>query len=187
MSPNITGFGFAEGPSKKGFKGAGGFVLDMSEIQTRMTLLNMKILPAKVRRGLMLAGTKFMTDCVTGLPAMPIRRSKSDSPPYSEASRRKAGELRASGALFVDGAKKGNTRDYGEGATGKYQPTKYGGTHIPKMSHEACIVFNAPYATAQHESFPSKTEPTAGVGFMSEKLYKNGVTYIAIVARAIRL
>ena len=55
------------------------------------------------------------------------------------------------------------------------------------MSHEACVVFNAPYAAEQHEQWPEKTEPTAGMKFMSTKLYGNAVEYIAIVAQAVRL
>ncbi len=181
MSPNITRFGFAEGPSRRGFKGAGGFVLDMSEVQARMALLNNKVLPSRIKRGLMVAGTKFMTDIVIMVPTAPIRR-----PDYVDPLRR-AGELRASGALFVDGVKRGTTVKYGETAMGRYQPVKYGGTPLTPMSHEACVVFNAPYAATQHESFPKKSEDMAGTHYMSEKLYGNSVEYIAIIARAIRL
>lgn len=157
--------------------------LDMSKVTRNMRLLNRTIMPARVRMGLTVAGTKFMTDTVIGLPnATPIRR-----PGYSAGSGRKAGELRASGALFVDKVKKGTTVKHGETATGMFQPNEYGGTPILPGNHEACIVFNAPYAAIQHESFPSKTEPTAGRYFMSTKLYTHGVQYIGIVARAIKL
>jgi len=147
-----------------------------------MDMLNRSILPARIRKGLTAAGLKFMTDTVVGLPTMPIKR-----PGYPTLSMRRAGELRASGALFVNGAKKGSSVQYGEAATGKYQPDAYGGTPILPMSHEACVVFNAPYAAKQHESFPSKTEPSAGMYFMSTKLYTNGAGYISVVAEAIRL
>jgi len=156
--------------------------LDMSQVQRRMNMLNHVILPTRIRAGLTAAGLKLMNDTVTGLPTMPIRR-----PGYPALSMRQAGELRASGAVFVDGKKKGSSVKYGEMATGKYQPSTYGGTPILPMSHEACIVFNAPYAAEQHESWPSKTEPTAGMYYMSTKLYANGVEYIAIVAKAMRL
>jgi len=183
MLANITRFGFAEGPSRRGFKGTGGFVLDMSEVIRNMDRLNTKVMPSKIRKGLRLAGLKFMSDTVIGLPhTMPIRRG---DPPYTDE--RKAGELRASGALFVDGEKRGTSRRYGETATGKYQPSAYGGTRIPKNSHEACIVFNAPYAATQHESFPAKTEPSAGMHFMSDKLYTHGAEYIEMVAEEVRL
>lgn len=156
--------------------------LDMREVTRRMALLNTTIMPARIRMGLGLAGSKFMLDTVTGLPTMPIKR-----PGYGGADPRVPGELRASGALFVDGVKKGNTVLLGEGATGKFQPTVYGGTPIVPMSHEACVVFNAPYAAEQHEAWPDKTQKGAGKYFMSEKLYGNSVEYIAIVARAIKL
>ena len=156
--------------------------LDMSVVQRRMDMLNHVVLPTRIRAGLTAAGLKFMSDTVIGLPTMPIRR-----PGYPALSMRQAGELRASGAVFVDGAKKGSSVKYGETATGKYQPEVYGGTPISPMSHEACVVFNAPYAATQHESWPSKTEPSAGMYYMSTKLYTNGVEYIAIVAQAIRL
>ncbi len=157
------------------------FVLDMSQVRRRMVLLNRRIMPAKARKGLTEAGTRFMMDTVFVLPSTPIKR-----PDYVSTTRM-AGELRASGALFVDGVKKGTTRKLGESAKGVYQPDKYGGIRIVPMSHEACVVFNAPYATTQHESFPNKSQPGAGTGYMREKLYGNGKTYIAIVARAVRL
>ena len=156
--------------------------LDMSQVTANMKRLDQVVMPAKIRAGLTAAGTKFMRDTVTGLPTMPIHR-----PGYPTGDIRLPGELRASGALFVDGVKKRTTTQYGEGATGKYQPETYGGTPIPKLSHEACVVFNAPYAASQHESFPSKTEPGAGRYFMSTKLYGNAVEYMGIVMEAIKL
>lgn len=158
-----------------------GMHLDVSQVTRNMALLNMTIMPARLKMGLAAAGNRFMIDCVVEPPTVPIKR-----PGYAEADR-EAGELRASGALFVDGIKKRTTRHYGEMATGIYQPTSYGGTPILPMSHEACVVFNAPYATKQHESFPVKTEPAAGRYFMSTKLYGNAIEYVAIIARAIKL
>lgn len=156
--------------------------LDMSEVQRRMDALNHVILPARIRMGLELAGKKLMQDTVVGLPTTPIHR-----PNYPPLSMRQAGELRASGAVFVDGTKKASSSQYGETATGKYQPDTYGGTPIDKTSHEACVVFNAPYAAIQHEAFPTKTEPTAGMNYMGSKLYANAPEYIAIVVEAIKL
>ena len=164
--------------------------LDMSEVQRRMDMLNHAVMPARIRAGLAAAGNRLMVDSVMETPTVPIKR-----PGYGGVwsstgwtiSERKAGELRASGALFVDGKKMRTTTHYGEMATGKYQPNSYGGTPILPGSHEACVVFNAPYATKQHESFPSKTEPTAGMYFMSTKLYGNAVEYVAIIVKAIRL
>lgn len=182
MSVRVAQFGFKEGPSHRGFKGRGGFVLDASEVVRRMNELNMVILPAKIRKGLELAGKKLMTDTVTGLPTTPIRR-----PGYPVTDGRQAGELRASGAVFVDGAKKADSTAYGETATGKYQPEVYGGTPLSRFSHEACVVFNAPYAATQHESFPRKTEPGAGTGYMGDKIRGNAAEYITIIVEAVRL
>ncbi len=163
--------------------------LDTRTMMGNLKRLNIVIMPAKIKVGLTVAGNRFMIDSILQEPTVPIRRK-----PYGSwgavvwtASERKAGELRASGALFVDGVKKRDTRHYGEMATGKYQPTLYGGTPILLMSHEACVVFNAPYAAEQHNKWPEKTQEGAGMLFMSEKLYGNGVEYLAIVARAIRL
>jgi len=162
-----------------------------------MELLNQKILPARIRAGLTAAGNRLMIDTVVGLPTTPIKRGgyggvwgmNKYGATYIKTSLdiRKAGELRASGALFVDGVKMRDTQHYGEFATGKYQPQAYGGTPIPPMSHEACVVFNAPYAAKQHERLPIKTEPTAGMHFMSEKIYGNANTYITLIVEAIRL
>lgn len=157
------------------------FVLDVSEVKARMRLLNRRVLPRKIRRGLELAGTKFMHDVVIEQPTTPIHR-----PDYASLSR-KAGELRASGALFVGEVKKGNTQKMGEEATGRYQPQKYGGTRIRRGVYQACVVFNAPYAAIQHESFPDKTQPGAGMDYLRSKLYGNAREYIAIIARAVRL
>jgi hypothetical protein len=156
--------------------------LDMSEVQRKMAALNHVILPARIRKGLELAGKKLMRDTVVGLPTTPIHR-----PNYPPMTLRQAGELRASGAVFVDGVKKGDAARYGEGATGKYQPQVYGGDPISRVNHEACVVFNAPYAMIQHETFPVKTEPGAGMKYLGDKLYANAPEYIAIVVRTIRL
>jgi len=161
--------------------------LDMREVEARMRLLNRVILPAKARRGLTMAGNRLMIDAVIASPTVPIRRSDKYPFGYPPQTSRLAGELRASGALFVDGVKKRTSTHYGEFATGKYQPEHYGGTVIVPMSHEACVVFNAPYAAEQHNQWPTKTQPGAGMYFLSAKLYGNSVEYIAIVARAIQL
>lgn len=161
--------------------------LDMREVERNMRRLNRRIMPAKIRRGLTLAGTRFMMDVVTEDPTAPIRRSRiPDKPPYPGT--RKAGELRASGALFVDGVKSSKTTvKLGETATGIYQPDNYGGTPIIPGSHEACVVFNAPYAAEQELQWPDKTQPGAGMHFMSTKLHGNAVEYMGLVARAVRL
>ncbi len=155
--------------------------LDMSEVMRNMTRLNIVVMPARIKMGLTAAGNRFMVDCVVEPPTVPIKR-----PGYAEADR-EAGELRASGALFVDGVKKRTTQHYGELATGMYQPDSYGGTPIVPMSHEACVVFNAPYAATQHDIFPEKTQPGAGRYFMSTKLYGNAIKYMGIMAKVIRL
>ena len=167
--------------------------LDTRDLQHNMMLLNTKIMPTRIRAGLAMAGNRLMVDVVTQVPTAPIRRPGYGiwtSGRYGDsfaASDRKAGELRASGALFVDGIKKRTTIHYGERATGKYQPMLYGGTPIVPLSHEACVVFNAPYAAEQHEQWPQKTEKGAGMKFMSKKLYGNATEYIAIITQAVKL
>jgi len=163
--------------------------LDTRMVQSRMNDLNRRILPSKIRAGLAGAGNRLMIDVVIEEPTAPIRR-----PGYGGwsggiwlASGRHAGELRASGALFVDGVKKRTTVHYGEMATGRYQPHTYGGEPILKGSHEACVVFNAPYAAEQHEAWAKKTQPRAGMYYLSNKLYGNAVIYMGIIARAIKL
>ena len=156
--------------------------LDMSKITRGMKKLDM-FMRMRLTKGLTKAGKKLLLDTVTGLSVVPIKR-----PGYGVLSARQAGELRASGAVFVDGIKKAGAEGLESGnATGRYQPQHYGGTPILPMSHEACIVFNAPYAAKQHESFPAKTEPTAGRYYLSKKLYGNGIEYMAIVAKELKL
>jgi len=172
-------------------------VLDMSEVKRRMADLNLRILPGRIRRGLTIAGNRLMVATVVEEPTAPIKRggyggswgTSEYGPTFTRNSfdNRVAGELRASGALFVDGVKKRTTVRRGEFATGRYQPFAYGGAPILPGSHEACIVFNAPYAAEQHEQWPSKTEPGAGMRYLSTKLYGHAIEYIGIVAEAVRL
>lgn len=164
-------------------------VLDMSKVTRGMNMLDVAI-KKRMRIGLTMAGNRLMVDALTKSKTVPIKR-----PDYGgewsaagwSASERKAGELRASGALFVDGVKMRSAEHYGEFATGKYQPNTYGGEPILPMSHEACVVFNAPYALEQHNQWPYKSEPGAGRYYLSSKLYENGVVYMTIVAEAIKL
>jgi len=157
--------------------------LDMSEVNHNLSRLNSTVMPTRIRAGLRLAGMKFMQDTVMGMPTMPIRRAKgAEVTPYG--GERLPGGLRGSGALFVDGVKKATSITHG---IPQFQPTAYGGTPIRLMRHEACVVFNAPYAAEQHEQWPYKTEHTAGMHYMSIKLYGNATEYVAIVARTVKL
>ena len=188
----VSGFGGKIGNVKSGV-----IELDMSEVIRNMGILTNQIMPAKIRKGLTAAGNRLMIDAVLASPTVPIRRGgyggswtkgqygESFTKPAGDS--RIAGELRASGALFVDGVKKRDTLHYGEGSTGKYQPELYGGTPIPKNSHEACIVFNAPYAAEQHEEWPKKTQAGAGTNYLGGKLTDNAMKYIKIVADEMKL
>lgn len=183
MLPSVSRFGFM--PKSSGLSDSrrmGGFVLDMSEVTRNMDYLNNVLLPQRIKSGLGIAGKALMRDSVATVPTVPIKR-----PGYSALSMRQAGELRASGAVFVDKNKIADSRTYGETATGIYQPNTYGGLPIDRDGHQACVVFNAPYAAKQHEAFPRKSEPTAGKFYLSSKLYANGVQYIGMVARVIEL
>ena len=161
---------------------------DMSEVLRNMGILTNQIMPAKIKKGLERAGVALMVDAVTDRYTVPIRRGKDGEPAYPPEDDREAGELRASGAVFVDGKKaKAMPREYWENATGMYQPEVYGGASIKQNNHEACIVFNAPYAAEQHEEWPTKTEPTAGTKYLGGKLSENAIKYIKIVASEMRL
>ncbi len=156
--------------------------LDMSEITKGMKKLDV-LMSMRLTKGLTKAGKKLLSDTGTGISTVPIKR-----PGYGVLTTRQAGELRASGAVFVDGVKKAGAEGLNtEHATGRYQPQYYGGTPIFIWNREACIVFNAPYAAKQHEKFPVKTEPTAGRYYLSRKLYGNGVEYMEIVAEELKL
>ena len=161
--------------------------LDTREVERRMALLNRKIMPLNIRRGLTMAGNRLMIDVIVESPTAPIRRPGYGNVLSRVIPERRAGELRASGALFVDGIKKRTTIHYGEFATGKYQPSSYGGTPILPFSHEACIVYNAPYTAEQHNSWPDKTQPGAGMYFLSTKLYSNAIEYMGIIVKEMRL
>jgi len=174
-------------------------ILDTSEVQRNLARLDQSVLPLRIRKGLAAAGNRLLVDSMLQSPTVPIHRGgyggrweRNSTTGYSTFTRetgsgRVAGELRASGALFVDGVKMRTTLHYGEMASGQYQPQAYGGQRIPVGSHEACVVFNAPYAAEQHEHWEHKTQPGAGTHYLAVKLYGNGLEYMAMIAEAVRL
>jgi len=169
--------------------------LDDVAMRGRVRLLEHVVMPAKVRAGLGAAGTRWLSDCIMEPPTAPIHRTLTRSEygmgivaGYGGTDTREPGELRASGAVFVNRAKVKSALGMStEMATGKYQPGTYGGTPIIPFIQQACVVFNAPYAMEQHEFWDEKTNPGSGKYYLSTKLYAHGIEYMGIVVQAARL
>ena len=164
-------------------------------VRQRTRMLNTVVMPARTRAGLGAAGVKWLFDAIYEPPTVPIHRNirfgeygPAMSAGYGGNDTREPGELRASGAVFVNHAKVKSAMGMStEMASGKYQPATYGGTPILPLVPQACVVFNAPYAAEQHEAWEQKTNPGSGMHYLSLKLYAHGVEYMAIIAQAVRL
>lgn len=142
--------------------------MDTSEFEQLFGVKLTKDLGEKIVRGLGKAGKALMDDTVDDLPTTPILTSA----------------LRASGAVFVDGKKVADSSQRNVGGAKDFQAVNAEPT---ATSQTADIVFNAPYAAKQHEEFPVKSEPTAGMKFMEKKLVGNALKYFGIVADEVKL
>lgn len=142
--------------------------MDTSEFEHLFGVKLTKDLGDSIVRGLGKAGKALMDDTVADLPTTPILTSA----------------LRASGAVFVDGKKVADSSQNNVGGAKDFQAATAEAT---ATSTTADIVFNAPYAAIQHEEFPVKSEPTAGMKYMETKLVENALKYFGIVADEVKL
>ena len=93
--------------------------------------------------------------------------------------------LRSSGAVFVDMKKvDDSTRHRMSGVVMDFQAVT---AELDNKGMNADIVFNAPYAAVQHESFPTKSYPGAGMKYMEVKLLGNSDKYMTIIASEMKL
>lgn len=169
--PKLTRTGFmpkASGLPKALRRGGLSVYMDAEEFKWRFGVELTRDLGEKIKRGLAKAGVALMEDTVEELPTTPILTSA----------------LRGSGAVFVAGEKVGDSSRHRVGQAVDYQAN----TAEPTATDTcADIVFNAPYAAKQHEEFPRKSEPTAGMKYMERKMVGGGMRYFGIVADEVKL
>jgi hypothetical protein len=143
--------------------------LDTSEFNYKFAELMKVKAPALMRRGLKKAGTELMEDTIMDIPSTPLLTSA----------------LRSSGAVFVDMKKvDDSTRHRMSGVVADFQAVV---AEPDNKGMCADIVFNAPYAAVQHEKFPTKSYPGAGMKYMEIKLLGNADKYMTIIASEMRL
>jgi len=120
---------------------------------------------AAVRAGLAQAMNAMMKDIVVEIPETPILTSA----------------LRGSITTFVNNVLVG-VSNYG---IPKYQQLKSTEPEYRK-GMEGLLVVNAPYATVQHEMFPHKSKPGAGMYYVSSKVRMFGEKYVGMVVNVMR-
>ncbi len=137
-----------------------GFRLDIAPFNRNIENIQ-QVFKAAAREGLADAGEELMDDTILDIPSTPILTSA----------------LRGSGSVYVSGRKTADSKRGipiyrpGPGASGR------------KLSDMvASVVFNAPYAWIQHERYPNKKEPSAGMKYLQKKLYRNAKGYFRIIA-----
>ena len=147
--------------------------LDSTEFMSKFHLFAFEMIPDRIKKGLAKAGEALMVDTIQEIPLTPILTSA----------------LISSGAVFVDMKKVADSSKWawrsGKSlATARvtsedYQPDT---AEAQNKGMVADIVFNAPYAAVQHESFPTKSYPGAGIKYMEKKLVGNADRYMSIIA-----
>ena len=143
-------------------------VMDTSQFEARFGVLMSAVMPAKIRKGLAKAGTEWMEDTVMDIPSTPLLTSA----------------LRSSGAVFVNRVKKDSSARHRFTGAIDFQPAM---AEQGNKGFVADVVFNAPYAAEQHESWPSKSYPGAGMKYMEIKMINNSFKYMGIVAKEMKL
>lgn len=169
--PKFTRTGFkpkASGLPKAQRRGGLTVFMDAEEFKWKFGVELDRVMGEKIKRGLAKAGVALMEDTVEALPTTPILTSA----------------LRGSGAVFVDGEKVGDSARHRTASAVDYQAATAEPTATATC---ADIVFNAPYAAKQHEKFPHKSEPTAGMKYMESKMVGGGLKYFGIVAEEVKL
>ena len=124
-----------------------------------------KGMAAAVKTGLAQAMNAMMKDIVVEIPETPILTSA----------------LRGSITTFVNNVLVGVSK-YG---IPKYQQLKSSEPEYRK-GMEGLLVVNAPYATVQHEMFPHKSKPGAGMYYVSSKVRMFGEKYVGMVVGKLR-
>ena len=139
--------------------------MDTSDFQPDFDKFMDETMPKAGRKGLGMAMTVLMADVAEEVPTAPILTSA----------------LRGSMTVFVNKV--------------VFALSKFG---IPtfqsirnsepqwKDGDEGVLVVNAPYATVQHEEYPAKSEPGAGMYYVLKKLVMFRMKYAQIVVNELR-
>lgn len=121
-----------------------------------------------LRRGLGLAFLALMHDIIEERPKIPVLTSA----------------LMGSISVFVNKRLVGDSSKFQTGGENYRATTNEEET--PTGKEQATLVVNAPYATIQHENFPTKAAPGAGMFFVLKKLVRNRQKYGDIVVNELR-
>lgn len=127
----------------------------------RLTQLRLQETSRRAKKGLTRAGELLMQDSILVEPKAPVDTTS----------------LIGSASVFVEGEKvadsvygvPGTESRYDQRQYVNYQATEGEDTFLPN-TYQADVVFNAPYAAIQHEQYPKKWEPGAGVHYISSKI-----------------
>ncbi len=137
-----------------------GFKLDLRQVDRNLENLT-KFVNDAAREGLTAAGTMLMNDTVQDIPTTPVDTS----------------ELRGSGGVFVSGRRVAVSQ---HGITNS-QPGP-GASSRREDQLVAEVIFNAPHALIQHEAFPTKKEPGAGMKYLEKKVFGNARAYFKAIS-----
>lgn len=123
---------------------------------------------AGARDGVASACTELLDDTVQDVPTAPVLNTY----------------LRGSASVFVNGI----LRAVSKHGIPRYLATT-SSTRAPAFSIVGETVFNAPYSAQWHENWPPRgrfSDPTAGIHYLSTKLYGNIAKYISTIAAHMR-
>lgn len=159
-----TGFRYGNF-GRKGFHRGMTVEMDTREFERDLDRFMGKSSIVGLRKGLGLAWTELMKDIVAEIPTAPILTSA----------------LRGSITVFVNN-RLITTPKYGIPLFRQQKSAE------PKWGkgEEALLVVNAPYATIQHENFPTKSEPGAGMFYVLKKMKQYGRKYVKIVVDEVK-
>ncbi len=142
--------------------------MDARKFEKDLTRFMTKSAIKGLRRGLGLAWMELLRDIVYEVPKIPVLTSA----------------LKGSMTVFVSNRLFGDSSKHQAGGE-IYRERK---STEPKWNkgEEALLVVNAPYATVQHENFPTKSEPSAGMFYVLKKVKQYGRKYVRIVVDEVK-
>lgn len=150
---------------QKGYHRGMTIEMDAREFEQDLTRFMTKNAIVALRKGLKLAWKELMKDIVEELPTAPMLTSA----------------LRGSITVFVNNKLVAISK-YGIPI---FQQRKSAEPRWNK-GEEALLVVNAPYATVQHENFPTKSEAKAGMFYVLKKVKQYGRKYVKIVVDEVK-
>ena len=152
-----------------GFKRGLSVDMDTKDFELRLDKFFRKDSLVSMKRGLGLAFMQLLDDIALEAPMAPVLTSA----------------LVGSMTVFVNQKLFGDSKKY---RTGDAEDLSERVNTEPKWSggEEALLVVNAPYATIQHENFPTKSKSGAGMFFVLKKVINNKSKYGKIVIDEMR-